>query len=109
MTESIVAEVSVVIPVLNESECLPILHRALSEMANNIAYRFEFIFVDDGSTDSTFDVIRQIREIDPRVRGVRLSRNFGHQAALCAGLERARGAARANAYYSKGIPSTFAR
>jgi len=91
VTEHIGAEVSLVIPVLNESECLPILHRALSDMANNLSYRFEFVFVDDGSTDSTFDVIQRIREIDPRVRGVRLSRNFGHQAALCAGLERARG------------------
>jgi dolichol-phosphate mannosyltransferase len=83
----------VVIPVYNESDNLePLLKRACSVLAG-LAESSEIVFVDDGSTDGTGSRIEQEARQDSRVRLVRLSRNFGHQPALVAGLEHARGAA----------------
>lgn len=84
-------EISLVIPGLNEAKSLP-------ELASRIAAslgadeRFEIIFVDDGSTDDTWEVIRALQLRDPRVRGSRLRRNFGKAMALSAGFSQARGA-----------------
>ncbi len=83
--------VSVVIPELNEEECLPRLHAELCRACDPLPYRFEFLFVDDGSTDRSVEVLEELRRADPRVRYVALSRNFGHQAALSAGLAHAAG------------------
>ncbi len=83
--------VSVVIPELNEEECLPKLHAELCRACDPLPYRFEFLFVDDGSTDRSLEVLAELRRADPRVRYVALSRNFGHQAALSAGLAHAAG------------------
>lgn len=85
--------VSIVCPAYCEEEALPIFHRALADSIAPLEdqYRFEVVYVDDGSHDRTVEVIRQIADRDPRVRWYSLSRNFGHQAALTAGLERARG------------------
>jgi dolichol-phosphate mannosyltransferase len=83
--------VSVVIPELNEEECLPKLHAELCRACDPLPYRFEFVFVDDGSTDRSLEVLAELRRTDPRVRYVALSRNFGHQAALSAGLAHAAG------------------
>lgn len=83
--------VSVVIPMLNEAECLPRLHAELRAACDSLPYRFEFLFVDDGSTDASPDVLADLRRQDERVRYLRLSRNFGHQAALSAGLAHAGG------------------
>ena len=83
--------VSIVVPVLNEEDCLPVLHAELCRACDPLPYDFEFLFVDDGSTDRTPDVMAKLRGVDPRVRYLVLSRNFGHQAALCAGLEHAVG------------------
>ncbi|MGB5812406.1 MAG: glycosyltransferase family 2 protein [Polyangiales bacterium] len=84
-----VPDVSVVVPGLNESESLPILAAQISEaMGSDKTY--ELIFVDDGSTDNTWEVIEGLHEADPRVRGVRLRKNFGKAMALSAGFERAR-------------------
>jgi dolichol-phosphate mannosyltransferase len=83
--------ISVVIPAFNEEGCLGELHRRLGEVLQGIGLDYEIIFIDDGSRDATFEDLRKLREIDPRVRGFRLSRNFGHQAALSAGLQHARG------------------
>ena len=82
------ALVSVVIPVLNESACLRQLHAELRGVCDRLPYAFEFVFVDDGSTDGTADVLRQLSELDERVRYLVLSRNFGHQPALSAGLRK---------------------
>ncbi len=88
-----VLPLSIVVPALNEEENLPVLYEALRTVLQDLfpPEDVEFIFVDDGSTDHTFGLIRSLSEKDRRVRGVSLSRNFGHQMALYAGMEHARG------------------
>ncbi|MBC7287659.1 MAG: glycosyltransferase family 2 protein [Armatimonadetes bacterium] len=84
--------VSVVAPVYNEKDNLPILHERLARaFADCGVLEWELILVDDASTDGSWDVVRGLHERDGRVRGARLSRNFGQQAAIAAGLDRARG------------------
>jgi dolichol-phosphate mannosyltransferase len=85
--------ISLVIPVLNESENLPHCWRRIQELIETQPeYTFEAIFVDDGSTDSTVEVVGGLAA-GPRatVRLVKLSRNFGHQAAISAGMAHAKG------------------
>src|SRR3954447_9895124 len=83
------ALVSVVAPVYNEIETLPEFHRRVSEALAGRTY--ELVLVDDGSTDGTGLLLQQLAARDPAVRPIHLSRNFGHQAAITAGLEAARG------------------
>src|SRR5271166_2226857 len=83
--------VSVVIPLLNEAGCLPKLHHELRSVCDPLPYQFEFVFVDDGSTDRTVESLSHLRRSDERVCYLRLSRNFGHQSALSAGLAHASG------------------
>lgn len=92
MTEA-VPEISIVVPAYNEEETLVALHSALAEIMPAIAASWEYVFVDDGSTDATRVVIRELSERDPQVRGVLLSRNFGHEAAIEAGIRNAYGQA----------------
>lgn len=80
-----------VLPILDEEETLPELHRRLDAVLGGMDVRAEMVFVDDGSTDGSADWLRRRAAEDPRVRLLRLSRNFGHQAAILAGLEAARG------------------
>ena len=82
---------SIVIPVFNEEESLEALHRELDEVAAAEGYQLDVVFVDDGSTDGSWQVIRRLAESDGRVRGVRFRRNFGKAAALSAGFAQARG------------------
>ncbi len=83
-------ELTLVVPGLNEAESLPELAALIREnLADRVAY--ELIFVDDGSTDNTWEVIAELRDGDPAVRGVRLRKNFGKATALSAGFARARG------------------
>src|ERR1043165_1661157 len=82
---------SAVIPVLNEAESLAALHAELAEVAQQHGYDLEIIFVDDGSTDGSWQIIEELAAADPRVRGIRFRRNFGKAAALSAGFEAARG------------------
>jgi dolichol-phosphate mannosyltransferase len=85
--------ISVIIPCYNEAAVLPEAHRRLAELADRLqsAGTFEFIFVDDGSRDATSRLLYELARADPRVRGLRLSRNFGQQIATTAGLEHAAG------------------
>ncbi len=76
---------SVIIPLFNERESLEELHRQLSVVADQQQYQLEIIFVDDGSTDDSWNIIEQIAGDDARVFGIRLRRNFGKAAALSAG------------------------
>jgi glycosyltransferase involved in cell wall biosynthesis len=85
--------VSVVAPCFNEEEALPLFLDALLPVLDGPGDPFEVILVDDGSTDRTFEVIRSVAERRPEIRGIQLSRNFGHQAALTAGLDASRGEA----------------
>src|SRR5262249_21463529 len=78
--------VSIVIPVYNEAPCLGKLHHELRSVCDALPYRFEFIFVNDGSTDESEEKLAELRQEDERVRYLVLSRNFGHQGALSAGL-----------------------
>ncbi len=83
--------ISVVIPVFNEKESLAVLHGEIQQTARAHGLDVEIIFVDDGSGDGSWEVIRGLAERDPHVRGVRLRRNFGKAAALSAGFRAARG------------------
>lgn len=82
---------STVIPVFNEVDSLETLHRELSDVAAAEGYEIDMIFVDDGSTDASWDTIQRLADLDPRVRGIRFRRNFGKAAALSSGFARARG------------------
>ncbi len=90
-----VGTLSIVCPAYEEEEVLPKFHAALAAALAPLAadYDIEILYVDDGSRDGTLAVIRSLAAADPRVRYLSLSRNFGHQAALTAGLEHARGGA----------------
>jgi glycosyltransferase involved in cell wall biosynthesis len=82
---------SIVAPVFNELETLPVFYQRAVEVMEEIGDSFELVLVDDGSRDGSYQVMRELHERDPRVRCVEFSRNFGHQIAISAGLDHARG------------------
>jgi glycosyltransferase involved in cell wall biosynthesis len=86
-------ELSIVIPVLNESENIRPLLQKLVPILEGAARSFEIIFVDDGSTDDTLDLLRAVHRADRRVMAVSFSRNFGKEIAIAAGLDHAAGRA----------------
>jgi polyisoprenyl-phosphate glycosyltransferase len=83
--------ISVVVPCYNEAEVLRATYQALADAAAGWGEPAELLFVDDGSTDETWPIVQWLSACDERVRGLQLSRNFGHQAAVGAGLQAARG------------------
>ena len=83
--------VSVVIPLLNEEGNLRELHRRLVELFRRLDSAYEILFVDDGSTDGSPQVLRELAAADGKVVVLRLSRNFGHEAATTAGMDAATG------------------
>lgn len=85
--------ITVVIPCYNEATCLNELYSRLITATDDTKYTYEYIFVDDGSTDDTLHCLAEITKVDSRIRLIELSRNFGHQAALYAGLHFAEGEA----------------
>lgn len=86
--------ISVIIPVKNEAENLGELHKHLAKVFSKLAgYRYELIFVDDGSTDTSVKVIQALEQHDTQVRLIRLARNFGKEIATTAGLHKAKGQA----------------
>ena len=86
--------ISIVIPAYNEERNLEVLYSNVREVMNAAGENdWELVVVDDGSKDGTWDVLTGLSNSDVRVRGVRLSRNFGHQSSLMAGLAAARGSA----------------
>lgn len=82
---------SVVVPIYNEEENIPAFHAALTAVLDTIEEHSEVVFVNDGSRDSSLERLLEVQSRDPRVTVVELSRNFGHQAALTAGLSVANG------------------
>jgi dolichol-phosphate mannosyltransferase len=84
---------SVIAPIFNERDNLAELHRRIAEVMKQTREPWELILVDDGSTDGSTDVLRDMAKKDKRVRPVIFARNFGHQVAVTAGLDYARGAA----------------
>ncbi|MGH6799913.1 MAG: glycosyltransferase family 2 protein, partial [Methylocella sp.] len=87
------AELSVIAPIYNELNNIEALLTRLVPVLERCAASFEIIFVDDGSTDNTLDCLRAAHRADPRIRALSLSRNFGKEIAIAAGLDHARGAA----------------
>lgn len=83
--------ISVVSPMFNELGNIEVLYERLTEVLSQLSVSYEMVFVDDGSTDGTLDVLKNLGCQDSRVRYVSLSRNFGHQASLLAGMSYARG------------------
>ncbi|MDE7150437.1 MAG: glycosyltransferase family 2 protein [Bacteroidales bacterium] len=86
-------DISVVIPIYNESDNLEALHRRLTERVSSLTADYELIFVNDGSLDDSLPRLRMLAAADPHVFYVNFSRNFGHQIAVTAGLDYARGQA----------------
>src|SRR5260221_5162875 len=84
-------EISVVIPVRNESPNVEAVYRELTSTLTAFARSYELLFVDDGSTDDTFALLAGIQGKDQRVRVLRFRRNFGQTAAFAAGFAHARG------------------
>ncbi|HEY5997646.1 MAG TPA: glycosyltransferase family 2 protein [Candidatus Deferrimicrobiaceae bacterium] len=82
---------SIVVSVYNEEKNLPLLHEEIRARLDGSGYAYELIFVDDGSTDRSAEVVRRLHDADPRVRFVGLTRNFGHEAAMLAGIDHAGG------------------
>jgi glycosyltransferase involved in cell wall biosynthesis len=83
--------VSVVVPFLNEKENLPELYSRLKAVAQDRPEQFAFIFIDDGSQDTSPQWVADCAKQDPRVKLIRFSRNFGHQIAITAGMDYAEG------------------
>ena len=83
---------SVVLPAYNEEESVPLAARTIGGLLAEADIPYELLFVNDGSRDHTWLAIQKAAEQDPRVRGIRFSRNFGKEAAIFAGLAQARGA-----------------
>lgn len=84
-------DLSLVIPLLNEERNVPELYPKLIEVLEPLGRTFEIIFVDDGSTDRTFHILKDLHEKDPRVKAVRFTTNFGKSAGYAAGFDMSRG------------------
>ncbi|AEJ62096.1 glycosyl transferase family 2 [Spirochaeta thermophila DSM 6578] len=83
--------ISIIIPVYNEEEVLPALYERLTRVMKGTGEEYELVFVDDGSTDRTYQILKNLHEKDPRCKVIHFSRNFGHQIAITAGMDYARG------------------
>jgi len=85
-------KISVIVPCFNEEEALPVYYREMIRVMRKMPeVEFELLFVDDGSTDRTLEILRNLHETDARCRYLSFSRNFGKEAALYAGLQNAQG------------------
>jgi polyisoprenyl-phosphate glycosyltransferase len=82
---------SIVVPAFNEEQNVAALYQELTSVLNSTGIDYEIIFVDDGSSDNTFNEVRKLTANGKNVRGVSLSRNFGHQVAIMAGLMQSKG------------------
>jgi dolichol-phosphate mannosyltransferase len=83
--------VDIIVPVYNEAEAVVLFHQQLCQVIDGLPYLFKVYYVNDGSKDATAERLGEISLADPRVVLIELSRNFGHQAALTAGLDQAQG------------------
>lgn len=84
-------DISVVVPLFNESESLPELEAWIRKVMQANSFSYEIIFIDDGSNDSSWDVVRKLASENPAVRGISFRRNYGKSAALYCGFDAARG------------------
>jgi glycosyltransferase involved in cell wall biosynthesis len=84
--------VSYIFPIYNEEDNIPVLYDALEALlSENLQYRYELIFINDGSKDTSLELLVALQEQDPRVSVIDFSRNFGHQIAITAGLDASHG------------------
>lgn len=83
--------ISIIIPLYNEAESLPVLHDWIVRVMHEHQYTYEILFINDGSTDSSWQVIKQLRESNSNVRGINFRRNYGKSAALYCGFDAALG------------------
>ncbi len=86
-----IIDLSVIIPIYNEEENISLLYERLTSALKPLDVRKEFLFVNDGSKDSSMELIRQLAEVQEEVKYIDFSRNFGHQIAVSAGLEYVKG------------------
>ena len=84
-------DISIVIPLLDESESLPELSAWIEKVMQENNFSYEIIYVDDGSTDNSWDVIEQLRSKNPNIKGIRFQRNYGKSAGLNEGFRAAKG------------------
>jgi glycosyltransferase involved in cell wall biosynthesis len=82
---------SIVIPLLNEQESLPELHQWIVNVMTTHKYTYEILFIDDGSTDDSWNIIENLSAENPNVKGIRFLKNYGKSQALHAGFARAKG------------------
>ena len=79
-------KISIIVPCFNEEESIPYFYKEINKVSKKMKYNFEFIFVNDGSSDKTINVIKKINKKDKRIKYISFSRNFGKEAAIYAGL-----------------------
>ena len=91
MSKSKTELISIIIPCYNEEEVIQICHDAVCAALEKIDYDFEIIYINDGSRDKTLDILKDINSKDKRARVLNLSRNFGKEAAMTAGIEASKG------------------
>jgi glycosyltransferase involved in cell wall biosynthesis len=84
-------DISIVIPVYNEDESLPELCSWIERVARTNGFSYEVILVDDGSTDRSWEIVQELRESNPHIKGIKFQRNYGKSAALNEGFKAARG------------------
>ncbi|HDL09678.1 MAG TPA: glycosyltransferase, partial [Candidatus Omnitrophica bacterium] len=84
-------KISVVIPIYNERENIPGLYRELLRVLSILKQDYEIIFVDDGSTDSSVDILKELKATNPNIKILSLDRNYGLSTAISAGIEKAQG------------------
>jgi glycosyltransferase involved in cell wall biosynthesis len=82
-------DISVVIPLLNERDSLKELHDWIVSVMLSNQFSYEILFIDDGSTDKSWQIISELGEINPKVKGIQFLKNFGKSQALHAGLANA--------------------
>ena len=85
-------DISVVVPLYNEAESLPELHAWIKRVMQQHGLSYEVIFVNDGSTDTSWQVIERLALENPEVKGIKFRRNYGKSPALYCGFARAQGA-----------------
>jgi len=93
MTDKNKIKISVVVPIFNEEENLNELYKRLTVVMENLKNLYEIIFVDDGSNDKSFEILKEMNRNDKNIKVIKFSRNFGHQIAITAGLDCANGEA----------------
>lgn len=81
-------KISIVVPIYNEEEAIPIFYEEIKKVSKELkGYKFEYIFVDDGSKDNSLNIVKGLSKKDKEVRFVSFSRNFGKESGMLAGLE----------------------